>query len=166
MTEWSQVTWIAVTLSLGCFVLSVMVYYFHIGRDINNGISRQEGNLQLMQEYRKFNGYNDKVVYAQDIVSLVLEQRGEIGVRVLKGTSLQSYWCVDPDLETSLEECDDAWVLNGAAKQTTYTATAIQERLDVNKVYHGTITYGGNGEIMGVTFVSGTVDDKGNFVAD
>lgn len=163
MTEWSQAVWIAVGLLLSSFVLMVMVYWFRTGRTINNEISRQEANRDLMREYREFNGFNDKNVYAQDIVSLVLQQRGNIGVLILHGTNLYAYWCSDPDMETSLEECDDTWVLTGNAKQTTYTATAVQEKLDVNKIYHGSLSYGLNGEVIGVTFQRGTVDDHGNF---
>lgn len=163
MTEWSQAVWIAVGLLLSSFVLMVMIYWFHTGRSINNEISRQEANRDLMREYREFNGFNDKTVYVQDIVSLVLQQRGNIGVRILHGTNLYAYWCDDSDMETSLEECDDSWVLTGSAKQTTYTATAVQEKLDVNKVYHGTLSYGLNGEVIGVTFQRGIVDDHGNF---
>lgn len=166
MTEWSQAVWIAIGLILGAFILSIMVGYLYIGRNINNEISRQEGNRVMMQEYREYNGFNNKVVYSQDIVSLVLKERGEVGVRVLRGTSLLSYWCDDPDLEDSLETCDEPWSLNNGAKQTTYTATAVQEKLDVDKVYLGSLTYGPNGEVMGVTFKRGTVDNNGNFISD
>ena len=91
MTEWSQAVWIAVGLLFSSFVLMVMVYWFHTGRSINNEISRQEANRDLMREYREFNGFNDKTVYVQDIVSLVLQQRGNIGVRILHGTNPVSY---------------------------------------------------------------------------
>lgn len=166
MTEWSQFVWISISLILGSLILGIMLRWIMVGRNINIELSKQEANTALMREYREFNGYNDKVVYAQDIVSLVLHQRGEVGVRILKGTTLNTYWCDNEDIESALEECDDPWLLSSGSKQTTYTATAVQEKLDVNRVYKGTITYGLNGEVIGVTFHQGTINSSGNFIAD
>lgn len=167
MTEWSQAVWICITLLLGSLVISTMVYYFHIGHEINNEVSRLQANRDLMHEYRTFNGFNDKTVYAQDCVSLILQQKGNIGVRLINGSSLAAYWCDDSDMESSLQTLDtDSWSLSSSLKQTTYTATAVQEKFNVEKVYHGKLTYGPNGEVIGVTLQRGHLNSSGTFVAD
>lgn len=167
MQEWSQTVWIAVGLLISAFIVTCMVFYVGKGRQLNEELSRQDANRELMREYREFNGYNNKTVYAQDIVSLVLQKRGAVGVRVLIGTNLKAYWCENSDIEDSLDSLSgDPWSLEGSKKQTTYTATAVEEQLNVNKVYQGTLSYGLNGEVLGVTFRQGTVNGAGDFVAD
>ena len=73
MTEWSQAVWIAVSLLIASFVVSITAYYLMKGRDINNEVSLQEARREAMQEYRTFNGFNDNVVYSQDIVSIIMQ---------------------------------------------------------------------------------------------
>lgn len=174
MTEWSQAVWIAINLLLASVVIMAMVYYFNIGNSINNEISRQEANRSLMKEYRELQGFNENVVYAQDAVSAVLHYRGKIAVRVLHGTGEYAYWCTDGDLTEVLKnglgltnsqgEDISNWSCTGAT--TDYTASAVQEKFDVDRVYKGSLTYGPNGEVLGISLQKGRVDTNGNFTAD
>lgn len=174
MTEWSQAVWIAINLLLAAVVIMAMVYYFNIGNSINNEISRQEANRSLMKEYREFNGFNENVVYAQDAVSVVLHYRGKVAVRILHGTSEYAFWCSDDNitdvlknsagLTNSMGEDSSNWSCTGAT--TDFTASDVQEKFDVDRVYKGSLTYGPNGEVLGVSLIKGKVDSNGNFTAD
>lgn len=167
MQEWSQTVLIAIGLLISAFVVTCMVFYVGKGRELNEQLSRQGANKELMQEYREFNGYNNHTVYAQDVVSLVLQKRGDTAVRVLVGTSLKAYWCENEDIESALVDLPEgSWILDGTKKQSDYTATKVTEQLDVNKVYYGSLSYGLNGEVLGVTFKQGTATDDGEFVPD
>lgn len=164
MTEWTEGAKIAFGLMISAFVISLAAYYMYIGGRLNNEISKQEANKVLMREYREYNGYNDKAVYAQDVVSLVMKKRGEPAIQIVSGGVQTSYWCSDTNIYNTLAA--STWVFKGPARQDTYTATAVQERLNINKMYLGTIDYSENGEVIGVTFTVGSVDDAGVFTAD
>lgn len=164
MTEWSQAVWIAVGLLIAAFVVSITVYYMSKGMSINNEVSLQEARREAMVEYRTYNGFNDKNVYAQDIVSLVLQYNSQVAVRVMRGTSTVAYWCTNDNIEDSLPNY--GWSSFTGAKKTDYTATKVQENLDVNKIYHAELTYGASGEVLGITCKQGTINSSGNFVAD
>lgn len=167
MQEWSQTVLIAIGLLISAFVVTCMVFYVGKGRELNEQLSRQGANKELMQEYREYNGYNNHTVYAQDVVSLVLQKRGSVAVRVLVGTNLKAYWCDNEDIEAALSDLPEgAWLFEGAKKQNDYTATKVTDQLDVNKVYFGSLTYGLNGEVLGVTFRQGTTNDAGEFIPD
>lgn len=165
MTEWADAAKIAFGLMVSAFVVSLLVYYFYVGRTINNEMSKQEANRELMREYREYSGYNDKVVYAQDVVSLIMQKRGSTAVRITVGGNTISYWA-DDDAEMAVGNIDTPWNLPVGAHQTDYTATAVTERLNINKSYKGTIAYGGNGEVVGVSFARGTANDDGTFTED
>lgn len=174
MTEWSHAVWICVNLLICAFVMSIMAFFFQKGNTINNEISRQEANRSLMKEYREFNGFNDHVVYSQDAVSVILHYRGSVAVRVLHGTSEYAFWCTDDVLKDNLQNSTLLTNTSGqavanwscSAPTTAYTASAIQDKFDVDKVYKGSLTYGPNGEIMGITLVKGRLDSNDNFIAD
>ena len=68
MQEWSQTVLIAIGLLISAFVVTCMVFYVGKGRELNEQLSRQGANKELMQEYREYNGYNNHTVYAQDVV--------------------------------------------------------------------------------------------------
>lgn len=165
MTDWTDAAKISFGLMVSAFVMGLIAYYFYVGKNINNELSKQDANRELMREYREYSGFNGKVVYAQDVVSLVLEKRGDIGVRILSGGTLQVYWA-DGWAEEAVGNATDPWTLNPGAKRNTYTATAVSEELNLDKSYYGTLAYGANGEVLGVTFKTGTVDGTGNFVED
>lgn len=166
MTEWSEAAKIAFGLMVSAFVVTLLAYYFAVGRNINNEISLQDSNRELMKEYREYSGYNNKVVYAQDVVSLVLEKRGTIAIRVTTSGNTTSYWADDWAEQAVETNPTDSWVLPSSARRIDYTSTAVNEHVNLNKSYKGTITYGGNGEVLGVTFASGDVDAGGNFTED
>jgi hypothetical protein len=163
MADWADAAKIAFGLMVSAFVLSLMVYYFYIGRNVNNEISKQEATKTLMKEYREYSGYNNKVVYAQDVVSLVLEKRGTLAIRVVNGSTLLSYWA-DDDAVIAVKGATTPWSLNTSKKHSDYTATDVQALLDVNKVYYGEVSYGYSGEVVGVTFHRGTLNASGDFV--
>lgn len=161
MSEWSQAVWIAVGLLLSASLVLVSTFYLRIVSNINNEISRQEANRVLMQEYREFNGYNDRVVYPQDITTIVLRERGAVGVRIMRGTSLKAYWVKDNDIKNVLQA--HHWIFDPSKEQTTYSATGVQDLLDLDYVYKSTLTYGPNNEVIGVTFQRGILNGAGEF---
>lgn len=172
MTEWSQAVWICVNLLVMAFVMLVSVTYMSMGQEINRQISKQESSRQLMKEYREFNGVNNKLVYSQDAVSIVLHYRGTVAIRLMtSNTNCKASWCTDDNIVNVLEsgvgiknnigESVDAWSFNNM--QSNYTTEAVSKIFDVNRTYYGEVTYGPNGEVLGVTFKQGKLDDAGNF---
>lgn len=165
MTEWTDAAKIAFGLMISAFVMTLTGYYMYVGRNMNNEMSRQEATKDMLKELRDYSGYNGKVVYAQDVVSLVMAKRGDTAIQVTSAGNQIAYWATD-DAISNIGRSKNPWTFVAGAKNDTYTSTAISEKLNLNKMYKGSLTYGYNGEVLGVTFAVGTVDGAGNFTEE
>ena len=165
MTEWSEAAKIAFGLMVSAFVITLTSYYLFVGRSINNEMSRQEATKELMKELREYSGYNDKVVYAQDVTSLIMEKRGTVAIQVTSGGNQLAYWA-DQEARDAIGRSKNPWTFVAGKANSTYTTTAITEKLNLNKSYKGELTYGYTGEILGVTFKVGTKNAAGDFVEE
>ena len=56
------------------------------------------------------------------------------------------------------------WYFDPSKKADTYTVTAVASTIDDTKRYKGELSYGLNGEVIGITFKQGSVDAAGNFI--
>lgn len=54
-----------------------------------------QNNIAAMQEYRKWNAWDEKVLYSQDIVSAILEFRGDPEIVINKQNSQDKYAYTD-----------------------------------------------------------------------
>lgn len=140
MNEWSESVWIAVSIIVMSVVIFFSLQVMSLGKEVMNTLNEQQETVDLIKEFREFNQYKDKTVYAQDVVSLVLMTRGAPYVHVKIGLT-DYYWNSNSALTLPVSQA------------TPYTSTDILTVVDVNKVYDSTIVYGGNGEIIGVDFV-------------
>lgn len=165
MTEWSEAAKIAFGLMVAAFVMTLTAYYMYVGKSMNNEMSRMESTKTLMKELRDYSGYNNKVVYAQDVASLIMEKRGAIAIQVTSGGNQLAYWA-DSDARDAIGRSKDPWTFQPGKANSTYTTTAISEKLNLNKAYKGYLTCGYNGEVLGVTFKVGTQDADGNFTEE
>ena len=88
MQDATILIWIGIGVIVAAALLIFSVFVFSKQKDFAKNISEQERVRDTMQEYRKYNSYSDKVVYAQDVKSLIMEERGALAIRVLNRTSL------------------------------------------------------------------------------
>lgn len=151
MDEWKHLAWIAISLLLGSALVYIVVGYGHMTGDMNRAIEQRENTKIVMQEYRRYNGYNEKVVYSQDVASLIMEERGDLYVsfRGAKGLFVYS------NNDTVCKK-----ITGSVAPDMEYTAVKVMESLDVNKVYYGHFYYGDSGELLGIQFKEGTMNGE------
>lgn len=95
MTEWTDAAKIAFGLMISAFVMTLTGYYMYVGRNMNNEMSKQEATKDMLKELRDYSGYNGKVVYAQDVVSLVMAKRGDTAIQVTSAGNQIAYWATD-----------------------------------------------------------------------
>lgn len=160
MQDATILIWIGIGVIVASALLIFSVFVFAKQKDFAKNISEQERVRNTMQEYRKYNSYSDKVVYAQDVKSLIMEERGALAIRVLNRTSLVVWYCSDQNIIDALPN----WYFDSAKKADVYTVTAVASTIDDTKRYKGELSYGLNGEVIGITFKQGSVDAAGNFI--
>jgi hypothetical protein len=95
MQEWAESAWIAISIIICSAIVSVAVVLNDMGRNIVNEVQEDRRATAAMQEYRKTHQWDNTDVYPQDVVSLVLETRGQPPVFVFDSNPSFS---VDPVL--------------------------------------------------------------------
>ncbi|WP_105614120.1 hypothetical protein [Vallitalea okinawensis] len=82
MNEWTEAIWLGVSALITAMVLSFATMLGASVRHVSR-IQQEEINaIEIVKEHRKYNKYDGTSVYPQDIVSLVLETRGNPAVWV------------------------------------------------------------------------------------
>lgn len=160
MAESTTMIWIGIGVIAAAAILIFGVFTFKKQKEFTRNISEQERVKAAMQDYRKYNSYSDKVVFAQDVKSLIMQERGEIAIRILDRTNLVVWYCEDRTIMEALPN----WYFDTTKKADTYTVTAVSATISDTKRYKGELSYGINGEVIGITFRQGGVDASGNFV--
>jgi len=98
----------------------------------NAEIAEQQAMQQTIAEYREYNQYDGKVVYAQDVVSAILMNRGDPEVRVRIGSNVYAW------TETS-SPCE-------------WSTVAITNLIDQTRMYDAGIVRNANGAIVAYEF--------------
>lgn len=133
---------VGITLSLA--LASLIVFFLMetqmLGKDVIRTKNNEMSVAEQMQEEREFLAYDGKTVYAQDIVSAILEHRGNPYVQVVDGTNTY-YWNNNSALKIT------------TTPSTAYSSTDILTKLDLNKTYKTEIVRGGSGELLGIKCV-------------
>lgn len=160
MAESTTMIWIGIGVIAAAAILIFGVFTFKKQKEFTRNISEQERVKAAMQDYRKYNSYSDKVVFAQDVKSLIMQERGEIAIRILDRTNLVVWYCEDRNIMEALPN----WYFDTTKKADTYTVTAVSATISDTKRYKGELSYGINGEVIGITFRQGGVDASGNFI--
>ena len=145
MQEWGESVWIALSIIILTIVIFFSVTLMEQKRAIMQTMNDQQATTDKIKEFRLYSAYDDRRVYCQDMVSVILETRGMpyIQVEMDAGTL---YW-------QSSEAIADG---QGIAVQqaSNYSSTAILEKLDINKMYNTSLIRGGNGEVIGIKAVA------------
>lgn len=115
-----------------------------MGQDAGRVERANQATIQTMQEYRKWNSWDSKVVYAPDVVSAILEFRGDPKVQI----------------DNPLSEDKNKWDENNIIKVYTTTNTtdsdlaSIYTRFeDSTQKYVAQIERNANGEVSCLHFI-------------
>lgn len=139
MSEWEDAARIAFGLGIAAFVMALTAYYMGIGNRIRINLATQ--NESVESDWRVWDAYDRKIVYARDVENLIREYGSDIQVKVSTGGTVRWTWGV-------------------SGSQSTY------DKLDVNKMYQGTVNRDANGSVESVIFKQGKVNNSGDFVSD
>lgn len=136
MQEWSEAVWVAISL----IVTTVVIFFSTVlngeSRNLRNVVNEQHIAAERMQEIRTYLPYDNKEIYCQDVVSFILETRGDPYTIVQVSPSVSYTW-------------------NSKTKASNYSATDIMPLLNVNKTYQATLQYtpgDEGGTVVGVKF--------------
>lgn len=79
---YQQIVWLALSLIFAAIVITFAMNTYKIGVASANIQQREMDRIAIMQEYRKYNSYDNTEVYTQDIISLLLSTQGNPIIRV------------------------------------------------------------------------------------
>lgn len=145
MNEWSESVWISVAILIFIALIGFSSNLMYTGKQINAQTREQQDSVERIKEFREYNSYNNKTVYCQDVVSIILETRGEPYIQVSEGAN-NYYW-----------QASDAIAVSKSIpvqNATAYSSTAILTVLNLNKTYSASLILGDNQEIVGLKFVA------------
>lgn len=111
----------AIDLIITALVISFLVILLALCYRMTSVVQENENSANLMSEYREYNAYDSKHVYASDIASLIMKTKGYPGISVETTTGTYTF---DLDVQ-SLE----------------YKADILSEYIDPNYIYDADITY-------------------------
>jgi hypothetical protein len=160
MQEWAESVWIAISVIICAAVVSVAVVLNDIGRNIINEVQEDRRATAAVQEYRKLRQWDEVQVYPQDIVSLVLETRGDPPVIVFNTNP--NFLDLNPTWEELVSRRNAIgglrWYLEynpttGAFDKVTtattdFSAKAITDALSIDRMYQSYVATDPNGAVV------------------
>ena len=123
---------LAINVVLLAAMLVSFVSVMSITTQLNSRIDEQNIQALRLEEYKKYNQYDNTHVYAQDVITAIFQYRGQPAVKV------------------STPAGPMIWARNNAASE--YTTTAIMNLINMDTIYDSNIDYGNNGEVVSVVF--------------
>lgn len=145
MNEWSEAVWISIAILVFVALIGFTGSIMYTGKQIDAQLQQQQDSVERIREFREYNSYNNKTVYCQDVVSIILKTRGEPYIQVVDGTN-NYYWQANSAIAVSKSI--------PVQNQTAYSSTAILTVLKLNKVYTANLILGDNQEVIGIQFVA------------
>lgn len=146
MSEWKTLAFAALELFASVPVIMLIVMGINVQSGISSNMAQQQDMLLVAQEYRTYNRYDETVIYAQDMVSALLEFRGQPTciVKTSDGGTYTYYptFGVDgaptsPISDYSTEELQSRFITardNAAASETYKCSLVKDENGDVSEV--------------------------------
>ena len=131
MHSWTEYVFMAVEILLFCAVIAFCTILNGTINDIQRMYSSDTSVTEELKEYRLYNAYDSQDVYAQDVIALILQYKGEYTIKVTVGSNVYTFNKSNLNIQNVAD-------LTDRIKQGAYTS-------QVNK--------GGNGQIIGFTFV-------------
>jgi len=111
----------AVDTLITALVISFLVILLALSFRMMTIVQENENSANLMSEYREYNAYDNKHVYASDIVSLIMKSKGYPGISVTTTTGTYTF--------------------NLSGQSLKYKADILSEYIDPNYIYDANITY-------------------------
>lgn len=130
--DWTHLVWISLSLLIGVVLVTILLNFSYIGRQITSALYTERAMVEEIQDYRETSPYDGETVYAQDIVSLIFRNRGEPEVVVHTGGRTLR------------------WSLTTAS--TEYTSEAITTAININKMYDGIVERDASGAVLRFVF--------------
>jgi hypothetical protein len=137
--EWVQTIWASIDLGVAAIILSLATLLGSFAILIGNVQQQEIDAIEVAQEYRQFNKYDNTTVYPQDVISVIFETHGYPEV-----------W-VDTD-ESVIENYSLKWVKSIPADNVYWDLTHVTSILPVTGVYQSIIHRNANGEIDRLEF--------------
>jgi hypothetical protein len=139
MQEWKEAIWIAVSAMLAALVITFASSLGAIGGQIADQQQTQYNNMIAMQEYRQWDQYDNTLVYPQDVISFILQYRGdpEAFVDTSAGGGAPANYSLQ-------------WTSTSAP--CAYTDQDISDLLPIGVSYTANIIKDGNGAVIAVQF--------------
>lgn len=128
LSDWIAV---AVDLAITSAIVSAILLCFSTATTLNVAVSEQQAISSNIKEYAIHNEFDNRHVYAQDVISAILKHRGSPVVRVIssKGTY--------------------EWNSRGGSD---YTLASVNQKVDSTVVYDATLVKSANGEVIAYEF--------------
>lgn len=145
MNDWKEAAWIALSL----LVASAFIYFgvngMNVGREYVSRVNAEDDATERIKEFRMYNAYNNKTVYCQDIVSLIMQTQGNPYVVVKEGSNT-FYW-QSSEAVANTESIP-------IQKASNYTSAEVLDKLNIDKVYTAQLIYGSNNEVIGISLTT------------
>lgn len=118
-------------------IVSFMVIMLSQQQTMASVVSENHTTALEMQEYREYNAYDNRQVYAADIISLILKKKGypTINVTDVNGHTL-------------------TWSLAGYPQNAPYNVDALYRVIDPRYIYNASLEYDDNDYRVGVKEVN------------
>lgn len=137
MTEWTQGIWISISLLVTAVVLSFGGMLATISKQQASAQQEEENSIAIVQEYRKYNQYDNTEIYPQDVISAIADSRGkpQMWVDSDDGASVNYNWKWTPNTDP-----------------TQFSPSYLSELLPVGGTYVANLIKDANGAIVRIEF--------------
>lgn len=128
---------LAVDLIISALIIGAWSALMYMANELGRTQQAELDAINVVQEYRKWNQYDNSNVYPQDVINLIFETRGYPEV-----------W-VDTDTTAGV---NFSWKWTPSSSPCPYTAVELSTLLPVSGIYLSSIVYDLNGAILRVEF--------------
>lgn len=126
MQEWSDGVRIAIDVFVACVIISALLLCINLGKSIMRVMDVQQAAAADVQAYRVAAAYEGTDVYPQDIVNLVLTNRGFPAVQVTYKSGVVYRW----DKNNAATQYTSAAIGAVVKKDVMYICTLVHEDPD------------------------------------
>jgi hypothetical protein len=127
MNEWREAIWLGISAMIAALVLSfagILGSFAHQQASIQN---EEDNAIAIVKEYRKYNQYDNQVIYPQDVISAIADSRGlpEVWVDTVDGPATNFSWMWNPG--TAPAQFSPTYLSGVFPVGGTYTASIIKD---------------------------------------
>lgn len=149
MYDWKKVAAIAVELMVTAIIIVYANNLNSIRKEFANNQQNEVNAIEISKEYRVYNRYDNTIIYAQDMVSALLEFRGEPHCRVITiDDKTHDYYTTAK--YPGKKDISPKTAYNTETLQSLYITANNNE--EASRRYKCSLTKNDNGEIAMITF--------------